>query len=85
MDRKAQGISQEQEEMAINAIENNLENYGDKLIVINSTFKTKHIDRSDGKHKNKPPHLVERRRSINFYGEKIINTLQSKFGRLEWW
>ena len=80
LDRQAQGISREQEEFAVDAIENNIEKYDNDLIIINSPHSkcACYTDRLYRKYKNLL--ILSQDGESNFYGEKrIIEILQSKF------
>lgn len=80
LDRQAQGISKGQEEVAVNAIENNLNIYDNDLIIINSAHSkcACYTDRLYGKYKNLL--ILSDDGESNFYGEKrIIDILQERF------
>lgn len=82
LDRKAQGVTEKQEEQAIDAIENNLEKIGETIIINSPHSKCAcYTDRLFGKYERLL--IISEDGEINFYGDK--KTISKLFNKFEGW
>jgi hypothetical protein len=82
LDRKCQGITEEQEEQAIESIENNLEKIDETIIVKSPHSKCAcYTDRLFGKYKRLL--VISEDGESNFYGDKY--TIEELFNKFEGW